>query len=366
MKIYEPYTFIKSGLTSVNRIVLAPMTNQQSNNDGTLGDDEYRWLTRRAKEGFGIIITCAAHVSKDGQGWQGELGIFDDVHLEGLTKLAKGIQEHQSLAIVQLFHGGARSPEDVTGYQPWSASAHEMKVGSKVIDVRQGTKDDIQRTIQAFVDAADRAFRAGFNGVELHGAHGYLLHQFMSTVTNTRTDEWGGNFENRTRLVRTILKSIKEKIPAGFIIGVRLSPEDKYTFQGIDFDESLELARILSEEGADYIHISPWEALKRPDKYSNIDKALITYFREAVLQDIPVMVAGGIWTGSDAENAIDMGADFVALGRAAIGVPDWPARVKHPDLLLPSPPFTIDQLRKADLGEKFIEYMKRWKGFVAE
>lgn len=366
MKIYEPYTFIKSGLTSVNRIVLAPMTNQQSNDDGTLGDDEYRWLIRRAKEGFGIIITCAAHVSKDGQGWQGELGIFDDVHLEGLTKLAKGIQEHQSLAIVQLFHGGARSPEDVIGHQPWSASAHEMKVGSKVIDVRQGTKDDIQRTIQAFVDAADRAFRAGFNGVELHGAHGYLLHQFMSTVTNTRTDEWGGNFENRTRLVRTILKSIKEKIPAGFIIGVRLSPEDKYTFQGIDFDESLELARILSEEGADYIHISPWEALKRPDKYSNIDKALITYFREAVLQDIPVMVAGGIWTGSDAENAIDMGADFVALGRAAIGVPDWPARVKHPDLLLPSPPFTIDQLRKADLGEKFIEYMKRWKGFVAE
>lgn len=366
MKIYEPYTFIKSGLTSVNRIVLAPMTNQQSNDDGTLGDDEYRWLTRRAKEGFGIIITCAAHVTKDGKGWQGELGIFDDVHLEGLTKLAKGIQEHQSLAIVQLFHGGARSPEDVIGHQPWSASAHEMKVGSKVIDVRQGTKDDIQRTIQAFVDAADRAFRAGFNGVELHGAHGYLLHQFMSTVTNTRTDEWGGNFENRTRLVRTILKSIKEKIPAGFIIGVRLSPEDKYTFQGIDFDESLELARILSEEGADYIHISPWEALKRPDKYSNIDKALITYFREAVLQDIPVMVAGGIWTGSDAENAIDMGADFVALGRAAIGVPDWPARVKHPDLLLPSPPFTIDQLRKADLGEKFIEYMKRWKGFVAE
>lgn len=366
MKIYEPYTFIKSGLTSVNRIVLAPMTNQQSNDDGTLGDDEYRWLTRRAKEGFGIIITCAAHVTKDGQGWQGELGIFDDVHLEGLTKLAKGIQEHQSLAIVQLFHGGARSPEDVIGHQPWSASAHEMKVGSKVIDVRQGTKDDIQRTIQAFVDAADRAFRAGFNGVELHGAHGYLLHQFMSTVTNTRTDEWGGNFENRTRLVRTILKSIKEKIPAGFIIGVRLSPEDKYTFQGIDFDESLELARILSEEGADYIHISPWEALKRPDKYSNIDKALITYFREAVLQDIPVMVAGGIWTGSNAENAIDIGADFVALGRAAIGVPDWPARVKHPDLLLPSPPFTIDQLRKADLGEKFIEYMKRWKGFVAE
>lgn len=345
---------------------MAPLTNLQSNVDGTLGEDEYTWLTRRAKEGFGIIITCAAHVSKDGQGWHGELGIFDDVHLAGLTKLANGIHEHQSLAIVQIFHGGARSPEDVTGHQPWSASAHEMKAGNKVIDVRQGTEDDIHRTIQAFVDAADRAFRAGFDGVELHGAHGYLLHQFMSTVTNTRSDEWGGNFENRTRLIRIILSSIKKKVPTGFMVGVRLSPEDKYTFQGIDFDESLELARILAEEGADYIHISPWEALKRPDKYSNIDKALITYFREAVSHDIPVMVAGGIWTGSDAEYALDLGADFVALGRAAIGVPDWPARVKHSDLILPSPPFTIDQLRKADLGEKFIEYMKRWKGFVAE
>jgi 2,4-dienoyl-CoA reductase-like NADH-dependent reductase (Old Yellow Enzyme family) len=170
----------------------------------------------------------------------------------------------------------------VTGLQPWSASAHEMKSGHQLIDVRQGTHEEIDLTIQAFVDAAHRAQRAGFDGVELHGAHGYLLHQFMSKVTNTRSDDWGGNFENRTRLVRTILRSIKEKIPTGFIVGVRLSPEDKYTFQGIDFDESLALARILSEEGADYIHISPWDALKRPDKYADIDKALITYFRESV------------------------------------------------------------------------------------
>ena len=364
MKLFEPYTFIKSGLTSVNRIVLAPMTNLQSNDDGTLGDDEYIWLTRRAKEGFGIIITCAAHVSKDGQGWRGELGIFDDVHLEGLAKLAKGIREQQSLAIVQLFHGGARSPEDVTGLQPWSASAHEMKVGSKMIDVRKGTKDDIHHIIQAFVDATDRAYRTGFNGVELHGAHGYLLHQFMSTVTNTRSDEWGGNFENRTRLVRTILKSIKEKIPTGFIVGVRLSPEDKYTFQGIDFDESLELARILSEEGADYIHISPWDALKRPDKYANVDKALITYFRESVGNHTPIFVAGEIWTGQDANKALDLGADMVALGRAAIGIPNWPSLVKSADRPIPKPPFTTEKLRNADLGEKFIEYMKKWKGFV--
>lgn len=366
MKLFTPYIFPKSGLTTVNRIALAPLTNLQSKDDGTLGEDEYKWLTRRAKEGFGIIITCAANVSEDGQGWEGELGIFDNKHIPGLKRLAEGIHAFKRFGIVQIFHGGARSPESVTGNEPWSSSAHKMEIGKNHISVREGTLEDINRTIHAFADAAVRAHEAGFDGVELHGAHGYLLHQFMSTVTNTRTDEWGGNFENRTRLIRTILKGIREKVPVGFIVGVRLSPEDKYTFQGIDFDESLELARILSEEGADYLHISSWDALKRPDKYADRDKALITYFRETVPLHTPILVAGEIWSGQDAEKALALGADIVAIGRAAIGIPDWPTLAKTPETPMPLPPFTVEQLRKGDLGEKFIEYMKRWKGFVAE
>jgi len=366
MKFLEPCTFPASGITSPNRIVLAPLTNLQSNEDGTLGDDEYKWLVRRAKDGFGLIITCASHVAKAGQGWHGELGIYDDIHLEGLKRLSDGIHAHQSLAIVQLFHGGARSPEEITGLQPWSASAHEMKSGIKTFQIRQGSDADIHNAIQSFTDAAERAHKAGFDGIELHGAHGYLLHQFMSTATNLRTDEWGGNFEKRSKLIRTILARIRKKVSASFIIGVRLSPEDKFTFKGIDFDESLELAQLLASEGADYIHISPWEAHKRPDKYTDIDKAMITYFREVMPENVRLMVAGEIWTGDDAQKAIDVGADFVALGKAAIGIPDWPWRVRQPDMILPSPPFTMDQLRKADLGEKFIEYMKRWKSFVAD
>ncbi|MCC6411537.1 MAG: NADH:flavin oxidoreductase, partial [Saprospiraceae bacterium] len=229
MKLHTPYHFVPSGKIAANRIALAPMTNMQSQEDGTLSDDEYRWLVRRAKEGFGMVFTCAAHVSSDGQGWKGELGIFHDRHLEGLTRLAKGLREHGSLAIVQIFHGGARSPEKLTGLQPWSASAHTMTFGGAEVASRAATEEDILRVNKAFVAAAVRAHQAGFDGVELHGAHGYLLHQFLSTETNRRSDQWGGTFENRTRLIRNILKDIKAVVPASFMVGVRLSPEDLFT-----------------------------------------------------------------------------------------------------------------------------------------
>lgn len=364
MKRHTPYTFQNSGKIAPNRIALAPMTNMQSHEDGTLSDDEYKWLVRRAKEGFGIIITCAAHVAKDGQGWKGELGIFDDMHLPGLTRLASGIKEHGSLAIVQIFHGGARSPENVTGKQPWSASAHNFQSGKHEIEVREGTSEEIEQTIEDFVHAAERAYKAGFDGVELHGAHGYLLHQFLSTATNQRTDGWGGSFENRTRMLRTILQKAKARLPKEFLIGVRLSPEEKYNFLGIDFDDTLRLVKLLAEDGADFIHVSPWDSFKKPEKYPDGNKTVVEYFREAVPADVPVMVAGLIWTGADAEKAIALGSEFVALGKAAIGIPDWPTQTQNPDFVPQKPPYTVEQLRQADLGESFIEYMKRWEGFV--
>ncbi len=366
MSLLTPYTFHESGLTTMNRVALAPMTNQQSNEDGTLSDDEYNWLIRRASGGFGIIITCAAHVSKDGQGWPGELGIFDDIHLPGLRRLAQGIHNHKSLAIVQIFHGGARSPMNVTGTQPWSASKHTMQVGNKNVEIAEGTIDQINKTIDAFVASAIRAYDAGFDGVELHGAHGYLLHQFISTVTNTRTDEWGGSFENRTKLIRTILQKIKKTVPSNFVVGVRLSPEDKYTFQGIDFDESLALASLLSADGADYIHVSPWDALKKPEKYPDGDKSLITYFRDVLPTKTAVIVAGEIWTREDGERALALGADMVAMGKSAIGMAEWPKLIQDPNFVPIRPPYSPEYLQNEGLGAKFIEYMKKWKGFVAE
>lgn len=366
MSIFQPFTFSQSGKTALNRIALAPMTNGQSNAGGTLGEDEYLWLTRRAAEGFGIIFTCAAHVTRDGQGWPGELGIWSDNHQEGLKRLSKGIQKHGSLAIVQLFHGGARSPETITGKVPWSASAHSMTVGDKIILVREGTEDEIHQIIDAFVLAAKRAYEAGMDGIELHGAHGYLIHQFISNVTNQRTDEWGGSFENRTRLLVMILQKIKKELPKNFIVGVRISPEDKYTFKGIDFDESLDLALILKKEGADFLDISTWDSFAVPQKYPDSPRPVITWFRERLGSTFPLFVAGEIWSVEEAEKAMELGADFVSLGRVAIGVADWPKRAKNNSFTPQKPPYSISELQAASLGENFIHYMKKWKGFVKE
>src|ERR1043165_3026348 len=170
-KRLSPFTFPATGKTMPNRIALAPMTNLQSNEDGTLADDEYNWLVSRARENFGMVITCAANVTKDGQGWKGELGIYDDAQLEGLTKLAAGIKQHGSLALVQIFHGGARCPAQLIGTQPWSASEHLMPHAKAPVPVRAATTEDIHRVIHAFVASAIRAQQAGFDGVELHGAH---------------------------------------------------------------------------------------------------------------------------------------------------------------------------------------------------
>jgi 2,4-dienoyl-CoA reductase-like NADH-dependent reductase (Old Yellow Enzyme family) len=366
MKIFNPYNFAQSGKVSKNRIALAPMTNLQSNDDGTLSDDEYNFLVRRAKEDFGIIITCASHVSADGQGWKGELGIFDDKHLPGLTRLADGIHQCGSLGIVQIFHGGARSPETLTGKQPWSASAHTIGSAGKETLIREATEDDIERTIEAFVQAAKRAYKAGFDGVELHGAHGYLLHQFLSTFTNKRTDKWGGDPDNRFRLLLTIFRKIKSEVDASFMVGVRLSPEDKHGFKGIDFDEALDLAEILSKEGADFIHVSPWDAFKKPEKYPEGGKTIVEYYRERLPEDVPVLVAGEIWTSSDAEKALELGADIVALGKSAIGNADWAVKARDPNYQPQMPPYSVQHLREASLGEAFIGYMSRWPGFVIE
>ena len=364
-KLFTPFTFPSSGKTMPNRIALAPMTNLQSNEDGTLGDDEYNWLLSRAKQNFGMIITCAANVSADGKGWKGELGIYDNKHLEGLTRLAEDIKQYGSLAVVQIFHGGARSPESLIGTQPWSASAHTMPYAKVPVEVRAATLEDINRVTEDFIAAAKRAEQAGFDGVELHGAHGYLLHQFLSTATNKRADEWGGSFENRSRMLRTILQQIKAVVKKDFLVGVRLSPEDKYSFEGIDFDESVTLATLLAQDGVDYIHLSPWEAAKKPEKYATGDKALITYFRYAI-PETPIIVAGKIWNRADAEQVIDLGADIAAVGMAAIAHANWPAQVKENNTEPSRQPFTVEHLREQGLSPAFIEYMKRWKGFVAE
>jgi 2,4-dienoyl-CoA reductase-like NADH-dependent reductase (Old Yellow Enzyme family) len=360
-EVFEPYAFPRTGQTAANRLVLAAMTNQQSHDDGSLGDDELRWLMARTS--FGIVTTCAAHVARDGQGWAGELGVYCDDLLPGLTRLATALRGAGTVALVQIFHGGVRAPSRLTGEPPFSASTFELDAPGFETP-REATAEDIDRTIAAFAAAARRCAEAGFDGVEIHGAHGYLITQFLGTVTNRRTDTWGGPLENRARFVRSILAAVRAAVPDRFLVGVRLSPE--VPEQGVALDESLTVARWLVEDGVDFLHVSNWDSFKPPAARPHSKKPLTTWFREAVGPKVPVIATGSVWTPTQAAEVLDHGADLVGLARAAIGNAAWPEEAARPGWEPARPPYAPESLRANALSDRMIDYMRRWPGFVTD
>lgn len=358
--LFEPLS-LRCGQTLPNRIALAPLTNKQSHPDGLLGDAELEFLAARADGGFGTIETCATYVALDGKAWDGELGIDRDETIPGLTRLATRIHAGGAKALVQLFHGGARADATLTGTPPWSATAF---TDGENAPPRAGTEADIERAIAAFIAGAERAKLAGFDGVELHGAHGYLLCQFLSRTMNTREDGWGGaSLESRARLLRTVTRGVRERCGAGFIVGVRLSLEDFGQAKGMDLDESLQTARWLAEDGVDFVHASLWDVSINTTKYP--DKHPLALLREALPREVAIVTAGKMWTREDAESALRHGADAVALGRSAIVNPDWPDRVRR-GAEVDQPPVTRRVLGQRAVSPAFQEYLTRWKNFVAD
>jgi 2,4-dienoyl-CoA reductase-like NADH-dependent reductase (Old Yellow Enzyme family) len=347
-----------SGATMKNRFMLAPLTNTQSHVDGTLSDDEYNWLTMRASGGFGLTMTCAAHVQAQGQGFPGQLGIFSDDHLPGLTRLADGIKERGSLSMVQLHHAGMRSPEDLIGCQPQCPSDNS-KWGARVLST-----EEVEQLIEDFICAAVRAEQAGFDGVEVHGAHGYILAQFLSSETNQRTDQFGGNAENRGRPIKQIIDGIRDRCRNDFILGLRLSPERFEVALGdiIDFSQS-----VLNDGKIDFLDMSLWDIFKEPEEDAYKGRSLMSYFTELERGNVALGVAGKLRTPEEITQAMKENIDFVLLGRAAILHHDYPLKMQENQNFVPvSNPVSADHLRAEGLGEAFVTYMSGWKGFVQE
>jgi 2,4-dienoyl-CoA reductase-like NADH-dependent reductase (Old Yellow Enzyme family) len=356
-QLFDSLTF-KSGATMSNRFMLAPLTNLQSHEDGRLSDDEYRWLTMRAKGGFGLTMTCAAHVQAAGKGFPGQLGVFGDEHLEGMTRLAGGIREHGSIAMVQLHHAGMRSPEEEIGCQPVCPS-HNEETGARAL-----THAEVQQLAEDFIAAAVRSEKAGFDGVEIHGAHGYLLCQFLSPTINQRTDEYGGSLENRARIVFDIIDGIRERCRSDFLLGIRLSPE-RFDQQ---LPEVVELTRILMAEAkVDFVDLSLWDSFKEPAEEEFQGRSLLSYFTGLERNGVLLGTAGKIHAPDDAMRCVEAGADFVLLGRAAILHHDYPHKLSNDTTFVPvSNPVSRDYLRGEGLGETFVEYMATWGGFVSD
>ncbi len=353
--LFQPLQF-KSGSSLKNRFMLAPLTNTQSHADGRLSDDEYHWLTMRAKGGFGLTMTCAAHVQAVGQGFPGQLGIFGDEHLEGLTRLAQGIKNESSLAVVQLHHAGMRSPAELIGQAPVCPSDHP-ETGATGLSTAA-----VEQLIEDFICAAERAEKAGFDGVEIHGAHGYILAQFLSGTINQRQDQFGGSIENRMRPITEIIEGVRSRCRPDFLLGLRLSPE---RFD-VHLPDIIEVAKVILAAGKiDFLDMSLWDSFKEPEDEAFKGRSLLSYFTELERGDVALGIAGKLRNPDEVNRAMAADIDFIMLGRAAILHHDFPLQMQADKNFTPvRNPVSADYLRAEGLGEAFITYMSGWKGFV--
>lgn len=350
---FEPL-ILPRGPAIKNRFILAPLTNTQSHQDGTLSDDEYRWLTMRAEGGFGLVTTCASHVQLNGQGFPGQLGCFSDDHLPSLTRLATGIRQAGAVSSLQLQHSGIRA---LPGQSELLGASDDPQTGARAM-----SNQEVEAMIAAFVTAAKRAETAGFDGIQIHGGHGYIITQFLSSVSNRRTDQWGGSFENRSRLLLEILNQIRASCGSDFQIGIRISPERF----GLHLPEMIELAQILFDSAKmDYLDLSLWDIRKEAEDKSFRGQTLASLFTRLDRGTAKIGLAGKIMSGADAVECLADEADYVAIGRAGILTHDFPNRVRdNAGFLSPNLPVTESYLRKEGLGSAFIGYMSSFPGFV--
>ena len=348
----------KCGSIMKNRFMLAPLTNQQSFENGQLSEDEFHWLTMRAKGQFGLVMTCASHVQEVGKGFSGQLGIFNDQHIKGHQRLSSGIQSYGSLAVIQLHHAGMRSPADVIGQAPVCPSDNE-KTGARGLSIQEviALRDD-------FILAAIRAKKSGYDGVEVHGAHGYIITQFISKEINKRSDQYGGSLDNRFRLLFEIIDGIRSACGEEFLIGVRLSPE-KF---GMELSEIKTLCmQLVDGDKIDFLDISLWDSFKLPEDSHFQNQTLLEHFTSLDLKQVKLTVAGKIKNGSEVRKIVDNGVDFVTIGRSAILHHDFPIKViENPDFLPAETPVSKEYLRQEGLSDTFIGYMNRWPNFVQD
>lgn len=323
-------------LKFTNRVFVSPMC-QYSSTDGHANDWHFVHLGSRAVGGAGLVLTEATAVLAEGRISPHDLGIWSDDHIEPLARIVRFIHEQGSVAGMQLAHAGRKA----STYRPWEGqgTVPETEGGwSNIVAPsavafanhyplpHAATTQEIQAIVGAFGEAARRACEAGFRVVEIHAAHGYLIHEFLSPLTNQRTDAYGGSFENRTRLLREIVAAVRRSWPERAPVFVRISATE-WVDGGWDIQQSIELARQVKELGVDLIDCSSG---------GNVAQAKIpvgpgyqTPFAERIRRESGVMTGalGMITSAVQAEHVLATGqADAVIIAREMLRDPYWPLR----------------------------------------
>lgn len=322
--LFTPFTFRNIYLR--NRVVMPPMATAIEGPGGSVSDDgmpsngTIAHYARRAENGVGMVIVEHTYVDKSGKAHKGQLGIDSDDAVSRFEELAAAIKSGGAFAVIQLSHAGAATSVEVTVSIPLGPS--EVPVPGRNVIPRAMTREDIAKTVNDFALAARRAKNAGFQGVEVHAAHGYLLNQFLSPLTNKRTDEYGGSLSNRARFLLEVVEHVQESVGEDFPVFVRLGSVDGIE-GGIVPEDAAFVAAMLEDAGVALIDVSGAFAGSRPkDAPPGYYVPAAAVVKNHV--NIPVLVAGGITDPYFAEQILqEKKTDLVGIGRALLRDPEW-------------------------------------------
>lgn len=322
-----------------NRLVSSPTTANYASQDGIVTEQLLKFYDQKGASGVGLVVVEGSYISQEGKGYKYQIGIDRDETVAGLGRLAGAIKKHGCKAFMQLQHCGRRSKIKLTGLQPIGASP--VAYNSEADTPKEMTRDEIEETISKFAQAAKRAQMAGFDGIDIHSAHGYLPANFLSPMANFRTDEWGGSIENRSRYIVEVVKAIKKAVGKDFPVTVKISV-DEYQKNGLTLKDSIEVVKYLEMAGTDAIQASAgapgdnnlW-SLESPHTFMRTlplgtSQGCLVYLAEELKKNtkLPVVALGRINTPELAEEIISKGkADFVALGRPLVADPQWANKV---------------------------------------
>lgn len=315
-RLFESVT-LRNGVELKNRFVLAPLTHVSSNDDGTISDVELPYIEKRSKD-VGLAINAASNVNDVGKAFPGQPSVAHDSDIEGLKQLAQAMKKNGAKALVQIHHGGAQAlpnltPNgDVVAPSPISLKSFGQQ---EEHDAREMSAEEIEQTIKDFGEATRRVIEAGFDGVEIHGANHYLIHQFVSPYYNRRNDVWAENLKFPNAVIDEVLKAKKEHASDDFIVGYRLSPEEAES-PGITMDITEELINSITKKDIDYIHVSLMDIYSKTREGQYEGQNRLKLIHKWINGRMPLIGIGSVFTSDDALNAIeDVGVELVALGR---------------------------------------------------
>ena len=307
-----------------SRIVMPPMVTAVSTETGKANPAHLKWYDAYASNpNISMIIVESSFIDPCGRTSLKQLSIAEEEDLDGLGLLAECIRSRGKAAVIQINHGGSAARTADTGIAPLAPSSVTLP-GRKMADLpEEMTEEQIRDIVRKFAAAAERAKRAGFDGVEIHSAHGFLLNQFYSPLTNWREDAYGGTLEKRLRIHREVIRAVRQAVGPDFFVSVRFGGCD-YLPVGSTIEESVYAAKAFEEEGADLISVTGGMCM-----YMRAGHTEPGYFRdmsEAIRGEvkIPILLTGGVKTLREADTLLQEGAaDLIGVGRALLGHPEW-------------------------------------------